>query len=100
MPRNLVGPLAAIGAAMSVVASLAHGDLFWAVVMTVAAATGLAAYLAIPPTKKRPTSTASSHALAQSNLQCSLPGHDACCRSHIPRVGALHARAIRVAVIR
>ena len=53
MPRIMVGLLTAIGIAMSVVASLAHGDLFWAATTDAAAAGGLAAYLALPPTKKR-----------------------------------------------
>ena len=52
MPRSMVGLLAAVGAAMSMVASLAHGDLFWAAITAAAAATGLAAYLALPPRKK------------------------------------------------
>lgn len=56
MPRSMVGLLAAVGAAISVVASLAHGDLFWVAVADAAAATGLAAYLVLPPTKKRLTS--------------------------------------------
>jgi hypothetical protein len=55
MPRSMVGLLTAIGVAMSVVASLAHGDLFWAATVDAAAAAGLAAYLALPPTKKKPT---------------------------------------------
>jgi hypothetical protein len=48
----MVGLLIAAGTVMSAVASLAHGDLFWAAVVDAAAATGLAAYLALPPTKK------------------------------------------------
>ena len=52
MPRSMVGLLATLGAAMSVVAGLAHGDLFWAAIAAAAAATGLAAYLALPPRKK------------------------------------------------
>jgi hypothetical protein len=48
---RMVGLLAAVGAAMSMVASLVHGDLFWAAVAAAAAATGLAAYLALPPRK-------------------------------------------------
>jgi hypothetical protein len=54
MPPSVVGLVAAVGAAMSVIASSAHGDLFWAVVVDAVTATGLAAYLALPPTKKRP----------------------------------------------
>jgi hypothetical protein len=52
MPKSMVGLLATVGTAMSAVAGLAHGDLFWAAVVDAAAATGLAAYLALPPTKK------------------------------------------------
>jgi hypothetical protein len=37
---------------MSTVASLTHGDLFDAAVVAAAAVTGLAAYLALLPTKK------------------------------------------------
>jgi len=54
MPRSVVGLLAAVGAAMSVIASSAHGGLFWAAVVDAAAATGLATYLALSLTKKRP----------------------------------------------
>ncbi len=53
MPRSIVGLLAAVGTAMAVVASLTHGDLFWAAVMDASAATGLATYLALPTTKKK-----------------------------------------------
>lgn len=53
MPRGMVGLLAAVAAAMSAVIGLAHGVLFWAAVVDAAAAAGLAAYLALPPTKKR-----------------------------------------------
>jgi hypothetical protein len=52
MPRSMMGMLAAISAAMSVTAGMAHGDLFWAAVLDAATAAGLAAYLALPPTKK------------------------------------------------
>ena len=53
MPRSMVGLLTATGVAMSLVASLAHGDLFWAAVLDAAAAAGLAAYLALPPVNKK-----------------------------------------------
>jgi anti-sigma-K factor RskA len=49
----MVGLLAAVSAAMSAVTGLAHGVLLWAVVVDAAAAAGLVAYLALPPTKKR-----------------------------------------------
>ena len=56
MPRSMVGLLAAVGAAMSALAALAHND---AVVVIVAAtagvATGSAAYLALPPPKTATT---------------------------------------------
>ena len=55
MPQIVVGLLTAVGTAMSVAASLAHGDLFWAAAIDAAAATGLAAYLALSPTKKSPS---------------------------------------------
>jgi hypothetical protein len=47
MPRSMVGLLAAVGTTMPVVASLAHGGLFWTALADGAAATGLAAYLAL-----------------------------------------------------
>jgi hypothetical protein len=52
MPRSMVGLLAAVGAAMSALVAFAHGDLVWAIIVDAAAATGLAAYLAAPATKK------------------------------------------------
>ena len=52
MPRSMVGLLAAVGAAMSAIVGLAHGDLVWVVLADAAAATGLAAYLALPAEKK------------------------------------------------
>jgi hypothetical protein len=54
MPRTMVGLLAAVGAAMSALVGLAHGDLVWVAIADAAAATGLAAYLALPvPNKKK-----------------------------------------------
>jgi hypothetical protein len=52
MPRSVVGLLAAVGAAMSALVGLAHGTLVWFVITDAAAATGLAAYLALLPSKK------------------------------------------------
>lgn len=52
MPRGMVGLLAAVGAAMSALAGLAHGDLVWVIIGNAASATGLAAYLALLPQKK------------------------------------------------
>jgi hypothetical protein len=48
MPRSMVGLLAAVGTAMSALAGLTHGDLVWIMLMDAAAATGLAAYAALP----------------------------------------------------
>jgi hypothetical protein len=52
MPRSMVGLLAAVGTAMSVLAASAHGDLVWLMIADASAATGLAAYMALLPTKK------------------------------------------------
>jgi hypothetical protein len=52
MPRSMVALLAAVGAAMSALVALAHGALIWLTIADAAAATGLAAYLALPPVKK------------------------------------------------
>ena len=52
MPRNMVvGLLTAVGAAMSALVGLVHGDFVWAAIADTAVATGLAAYLAITPKK-------------------------------------------------
>jgi hypothetical protein len=52
MPRSMVGLLAAVGTAMSALVAFAHGNLFWVIIADAAAATGLAAYLALPSKKK------------------------------------------------
>jgi hypothetical protein len=67
MPRSMVGLLATAAAAMAVLASRAPGYLFWLVLVVVAVAAGLvgyatapelpfstdlAAYLALPSSKK------------------------------------------------
>jgi hypothetical protein len=52
MLRSMVGLLAAVGAAMSALAAFAHGDLVRVTIADAAAATGLAAYLSAPTTKK------------------------------------------------
>jgi hypothetical protein len=52
MARSVVGLLAAVGAALSALVGLAHGELIWVTLANAAAATGLAAYLALPPLKK------------------------------------------------
>ena len=53
MPRSMVGLLAAVGTAMSALVGLAHGVLIWLALADAAAATGLSAYLALMPIKKR-----------------------------------------------
>lgn len=55
MPRGIVGLLAAVGIAMSVLASQARGYLFLIMLLVAAAATGLAGYAAapsVPPTTR------------------------------------------------
>jgi hypothetical protein len=53
MSRSAVGLLAAVGAAMSALVGLTHGDLACSMVLIAAVATGLAAYLAASPIKKK-----------------------------------------------
>jgi hypothetical protein len=53
MPRSVVGLLTAVGAALSAIVGLAHGDLVWVMIANASAATGLATYLALPPSKKK-----------------------------------------------
>jgi hypothetical protein len=72
MLRSMVGLLSAVGTAISLVASWAHGDLFWAAVVEAAAATGLAAYLALSPTKKSPSRLARASPILY-NLHCKSP---------------------------
>jgi hypothetical protein len=48
----MVGLLAAIGVAMLALIPFAHGDLIWMTLVAAAAATGLAAYLALRSTRK------------------------------------------------
>jgi len=48
MPRSMVGLLAAVVATMPVLASLAHGHLFWAVLVVIAAAAYLVGYATAP----------------------------------------------------
>ena len=45
MSRGMVGLLAAVGAAMSALVGLAHGDIVWIAVADAAVATGLVAYV-------------------------------------------------------
>jgi len=51
MPRSMVGVLAAVGTAMSALVALAHGGLVWLLIVFAGAATGSAAYLALPSKK-------------------------------------------------
>jgi hypothetical protein len=48
MPRSVVGLLAAVAAAMSLLATYVHGDLAVLVIADAAAAAGLGAYCALP----------------------------------------------------
>jgi hypothetical protein len=52
MPRSTVGLLAALGAAMSALVSLVHGDLMPVMILGASAATGFAAYMPLPSSKK------------------------------------------------
>ena len=53
MSRSVaVGLLAAVGTVMSALVGLSHGDLIALLIADAAAATGLAAYLALPAIKK------------------------------------------------
>jgi hypothetical protein len=52
MPRSVVvGLLAAVSTAMSVLAGLIHTDLVWSIIGVAATPAGLAAYLAFPSKK-------------------------------------------------
>jgi hypothetical protein len=57
MPRSMVGVLVAAGTTMSACAALAHGFLICLTIVVAAAATGLAAYLALFP-QEGPASSA------------------------------------------
>jgi hypothetical protein len=52
MPRSVVGLLAAVGAALSAIIGLSRGSVVWILIVSASAATGLAAYLALPLIKK------------------------------------------------
>jgi hypothetical protein len=53
MLRAMVGLLAAVATAMTALVGLTHGDLVWVLIADAAAASGLAAYLAVAgPLKK------------------------------------------------
>ena len=52
MSRSMVGLLAAVGAAMAALVSLVHGDLTIAMIMGASTSSGLAAYMALPSSKK------------------------------------------------
>lgn len=69
--------LAAIGAAMSALVGLIHGDLFPVIVASSALSTGLAAYLALLPPKKMMRAlaergTRDSSRLSLASLPCAL----------------------------
>jgi hypothetical protein len=64
MPRSMVGLLAAVGSAMYAIAALVHGDLVWVMIADAAAATGLAAYLALPPNKKTSSNPSADRCLS------------------------------------
>jgi hypothetical protein len=51
MHRSMVGLLAAVGATVSVLAALAHGDLIPVAAATAGLATGLGVYLSLPSKK-------------------------------------------------
>jgi hypothetical protein len=52
MFRSMVGLLAAAGVAMSALVAFHHGDSVLVMISGAATATGLAAYLAVPSSKK------------------------------------------------
>ena len=52
MSRSMVGLLAAVGATVSALVGLIHGDLVPAMAIGAGTASGLAAYWALPPSKK------------------------------------------------
>jgi len=56
MPRSMVGLLAAVGAVMSGLVGLSHGDVLPIMIAGAGAGTGLAAYFALPAIKKNPGS--------------------------------------------
>jgi hypothetical protein len=66
MPRSMVGLLAAVGAAMSALVGLTHGDLPWGMVVGGATAVGLAAYQAFPAKKK----CLHRHRITNTRLRC------------------------------
>lgn len=52
MPRSVVGLLAAVGATMAALVGLVHGDSVPVMIAGAGASTGVAAYLALPSSKK------------------------------------------------
>jgi hypothetical protein len=48
----MVGLLTAVGAAMSALVGIAHGDLVWLAIADAAAAAGLVAYVTAPSKKR------------------------------------------------
>lgn len=57
MSRSMVGLLGAVGAAMSVLAGITHAWLEAVLIGATGVATGLAAYLALPPSKNSQVTT-------------------------------------------
>jgi uncharacterized membrane protein YuzA (DUF378 family) len=57
MSRTMVGLLAAVGAIMAALVGLIHGDLVLVIIAGAGTASGLAAYLALPASKKCPSIT-------------------------------------------
>jgi len=55
--RRTVGLLAAVAAVMSGLVGLVHGDVGPVLIASAGVASGLAAYLALPPSKKVPRVT-------------------------------------------
>jgi hypothetical protein len=52
MPRSMVGLFAAVGAAMAALVGFIHTDSVFVMIAGAGMATGLAAYLALPSSKK------------------------------------------------
>lgn len=52
MSRGMVGLLAAVGVAVSALVGFVHGGLLPVAIVGAGVATGLAAYMALPPSKK------------------------------------------------
>jgi len=76
MSRILVGLLAAVGATMSALVGLTHGDLVPVMIAVAGTASGLAAYLALPSRKEPDHTMRSVEAARRSGARRSLAaGH-------------------------